>query len=62
MRGESYLGLFVALCPVDVGFVSESFQEASSEVVVQRNDLLVDEIFPVLCHTMLLHSIRNINQ
>ena len=62
MRGESYLGLFVALCPVDVGFVSQSFQEASSEVVVQRDDLLIDEIFPVLGHTMLLHSIKKINR
>ena len=42
-RLQSYLGVFVALCPVDVGFVSQGFQEASSEVVVKRNDLLVDE-------------------
>ena len=62
MRGESYLGLFVALSPVDVGFVSQSFQEASSEVVVKGNDLLVDEVFPILCHTMLLQSIKRINQ
>ena len=54
MRGEYYLGLFVALCPVDVGFVSQRFQEAGSEVVVKRDDLLVDEVFPVLSHTMLL--------
>ena len=54
MRGQYYLGLLVALSPVDVGFVSQGFQEARSEVVVKGNDLLVDEIFPVLSHTMLL--------